>query len=35
MAKRAVIPREFPAADEQLKMSPAILTGVTDGDAQG
>ncbi|WP_164985699.1 hypothetical protein [Bosea sp. Tri-44] len=42
MPKRAVTPSEFRAAAEQLRMSPAILsggfaflTGVTGGDAQG
>ena len=42
MAKRAIVPPEFRAAAEQLRMSPAIvsgghvfLTGVTGGDAQG
>jgi enamine deaminase RidA (YjgF/YER057c/UK114 family) len=42
MAKRAIIPPEFQAAADQLKMSPAIvsgehvfLTGVTGSDAQG
>ena len=42
MAKRAIVPPEFRAAAEQLKMSPAIvsgdhvfLTGVTGSDARG
>jgi enamine deaminase RidA (YjgF/YER057c/UK114 family) len=42
MAKRAIIPPEFRAAADQLKMSPGIvsgdyifLTGVTGSDAQG
>lgn len=42
MAKRAIFPPEFRAAAEQLKMSPAImsgdhvfLTGVTGSDAHG
>ena len=42
MTKRAIVPPEFRAAAEQLKMSPAIvsgdhvfLTGVTGSDAQG
>jgi enamine deaminase RidA (YjgF/YER057c/UK114 family) len=42
MAKRTIIPPEFRAAADQLKMSPAIisgnhvfLTGVTGSDAQG
>ena len=42
MAKRAIVPPEFRAAADQLRMSPAILsgghaflTGVTGGDADG
>lgn len=42
MTKRAIVPPEFQAAAEQLKMSPAIisgdhifLTGVTGSDAHG
>lgn len=42
MSKRAIVPSEFRAAAELLKMSPAIvsngyvfLTGVTGGDADG
>jgi len=42
MAKRAIVPEEFRAAAEQLKMSPALvsgdlvfLAGVTGGDPQG
>ena len=42
MTKRAIVPPEFRAAAEQLKMSPAIvsgdhvfLTGVTGSNAQG